>query len=57
MMQLAWNILRNALQPIKLRELARALPVFAVHIAKASGRKAGLRQRERMQLLSRDAPP
>jgi hypothetical protein len=43
-MQMVWNALRDALQPIKLRDLASVLPGFVARIAKSSWRPSGQRQ-------------
>jgi hypothetical protein len=56
-MQMVWNALRAALQPIKLRDLASVLPGFVARIAKSNGRPSGQRQRERMGLLPSRVPP
>lgn len=50
-MQLVWSLIRDALQPITLLDLARTLPAFVARIARSNGRPPGRRQRERMALL------
>jgi hypothetical protein len=54
-MQLVWSLIRDALQPFTLLDLARLLPDFVDRITRANGRPPGARQRERLGLLQRSA--
>jgi hypothetical protein len=50
-MQLVWSLIRDALQPFTLPDLARLLPGFVHRVTRANGRPPGARQRERLGLL------
>ena len=57
MMQLVWNLIRDALQPIKLRDLAEHFEDFVAAIFRMNGRAPGARQRKKMGLVEELVPP
>jgi hypothetical protein len=56
-MQLAWRVVRHALELITLRDIGRRLARFVAHVTRANGRRHGERQRERLAIVQQLAPP
>lgn len=56
MMQMVWDMVRAAMQPIALRDLRGVLPSSVRRFARSNGRAPGERQRERLRLALGPAP-